>query len=183
MVRQECSHLTRDQIALLLRATPKDRDRLAFLLAYQHGLRVSEMIAITANDAVGGFLHIGRLKGSRNGVHSLIASPEPLWDEPSQVTAVVDTYQLRPDDRLFPCNRDYYEKLMKRIGLPLGIPRQLLHPHALRHSIAMHTVGKIDIHELMRYMGHKSLNSTGQYLRATDAQASAAVVRVLGGTK
>jgi type 1 fimbriae regulatory protein FimB len=183
MVRQELSHLTRDQIDALLRAAPRDRDRLALLLSYQHGLRVSEMIAITANDAAGGFLHIGRLKGSRNGVHSLISSPDPIWDEPSQVSAVVEAYQLGPDDRLFPHNRDYYEKLMKRVGIPLGIPRQLLHPHALRHSIAMHTVGKIDIHEVMRYMGHKSLNSTGQYLRATDAQASAAVVRVLGETK
>jgi integrase len=192
-------HLTQPQVKDLLRAIPNDRDRLCFLMIYLHGLRISEAVGGTSEtrdkegrvirrvqnppmlvkDAAGGYLTVPRLKGSNKTTHLLMAPSDPVLDEKALLEEVVTKHQLGPDDPLFPHCRSYYNTLMLEAGEKAGIPRHLCTPHKLKHSIAMHMVKKIDLKELQQYLGHRSLNSTAQYLHVTDAQASQAVVNVM----
>jgi hypothetical protein len=43
----------------------------------------------------------------------------------------------------------------------------------------MELVKSIGIEDLRQYIGHKSLNSTGQYLKVSDQTASAAVAKAM----
>jgi site-specific recombinase XerD len=40
-------------------------------------------------------------------------------------------------------------------------------------------IGKIQLNELQQYLGHKSLSSTGAYLKVSDTEACAAVADAL----
>lgn len=168
-------HLTQEQVKSLLRAVPNDRDRTALLVMYAHGLRVSEAISLRVSDVSGGYITVKRLKGSLKTTQLLIAHKDPLLDERTVLGDLIEAYNLGPSDILFPHPRLYYNRLMLKAGTAAGIPKHLCHPHALKHSIAMHMVKRISIDELKQYLGHRSLNSTGQYLRVDDAQASQAV--------
>ena len=56
----------------------------------------------------------------------------------------------------------------------------LAHPHSLKHSIARHSIKNgVGIEGLKTYLGHKTLSSTGMYLRIDDTEASAAIVAAL----
>jgi len=69
---------------------------------------------------------------------------------------------------------------MKRYGVAIGIPAHLVHPHSLKHSIARHSIKNgVGIEGLKTYLGHKTLSSTGMYLRIDDTEASAAIVAAL----
>src|SRR5262249_36670078 len=52
-----------------------------------------------------------------------------------------------------------------------------LHPHVLKHSIAMDMIREAGIENTRVYLGHKSGASTMEYLKPNDDEASAAVVR------
>lgn len=171
--------LTQSQVRDILRLIPNDRDRCALLVAYLHGLRISELTALRVKDTEGGYLNVKRLKGSKRTLQAVIYAPSDLvLDEASALKDVVRKYELGPDDRLFPKDPATYWRIMKRAGKLAGLPEALCHPHVLKHSIAMHLVRRMDIKDLQQYLGHKSLSSTGVYLDSTDAQASAAVAKV-----
>ena len=70
-------YVTEDEVERLIRAASKhewgDRDALMILMAYRHGLRVSELIGVqwAQVDLDAGRLRVRRLKGSDDSVHPL----------------------------------------------------------------------------------------------------------------
>lgn len=176
-------HLTQDQVKSLLRAIPDPRMRTAMLVTYLHGLRISETLGLRVKDVAGGYLVVQRLKGSKKTAQQLFSAQDPEMDEAGQIEDLITRCRLEPEDRLFLYNRNWYNRALIEAGQKAGIPRHLCHPHVLKHSIAMRMVKKIGIEELMAYMGHKNLSSTGMYLRVTDAQASRAVLAALEENK
>jgi integrase/recombinase XerD len=176
-------YITQDQVRSLLRLVPDDRDRCALLVAYLHGLRISEVCALTVEDISGGYLVVRRLKGSNKTTQGLIFSPlDTVLDERSALSDLLRKYKLAPGDRLFPKHISTYWRIMQRAGREAGLPQTVCHPHVLKHSIAMHLVRRISIEQLQCYLGHKSLGSTGVYLHVTDAEASSAVSRIFEGS-
>jgi integrase/recombinase XerD len=180
-------HLTQPQVKALLDAVPDPRHRTAFLVTYLHGLRISETVGLRVRDVASGYIIVPRLKGSMKTEHSLYR-PESLrahpqqsdWmDEAGQIEDIIAEHSLGAEDRLFPYHRSYLFRVLKAAGEKAGLPAHLCHPHVLKHSIAMRMVKRVGIEELKQYLGHKSLNSTGQYLRVSDAQASRAVLSAL----
>src|SRR5688500_3816315 len=72
------SHLTADEVDRLLTVAGGTgryghRDRTLLLVAYRHGLRVSELVDLrwTDVDLKAARLNVRRLKGSRSGTHPL----------------------------------------------------------------------------------------------------------------
>ena len=61
--------LTKSELDALLAATPEP-DRLMFLTAFNHGLRVSEVVNLDASNIVDGHLVVQRLKRSRDGLRN-----------------------------------------------------------------------------------------------------------------
>jgi site-specific recombinase XerD len=68
---------------------------------------------------------------------------------------------------------------MRKHAKAAGIPAHKRHPHILKHSIALQTIKTAGIENVRQHLGHKSLSSTGEYLRVSDEEASAAVSKAL----
>ena len=168
-------HLTKEQLLALLRAAKQksERDWLLFATCYLHGLRISEGLALTPQQVRDGFLSVQRLKGSFKTTQPLVEHPEPLLNEKPAIERAIAG--LAPDAKIFPrIDRVQAWRLMKRYGQQAGLPDHLLHPHALKHTAGMATISK-GIEFTRQYLGHKSISSTGAYLRVSDQAASAAV--------
>ena len=81
-VRRSREYLTPDEVEQLMAAAHGtgrhgDRDATLILVAYRHGLRVSELVALRWDqvDLKAGTLHVTRLKNGRPSVHP-IRGPE-----------------------------------------------------------------------------------------------------------
>jgi site-specific recombinase XerD len=156
----------------------RDRDWLMILVGFWHGLRASEVVGITAGCMCDGYLTVARLKGSLKTVQPLVSSSDPLLDE---ATGLFDyTREMHNDEKLFPVGRRHFYRIFNGYALAAGIPKRLAHPHILKHSIAMQSIATAGIENVRQYLGHKSMSSTGAYLKVSDTAASAAVTGALG---
>lgn len=155
------------------------RNFLMILVAYSHGLRASEVIALTPDAVKDGLLTVRRLKGSFRTEQPLVSSAETLLNERS---AWFDFVRNQPSNqRLFPITRQHFWRLIQRYAAAAGIPARKRHPHVLKHTIALQTIHSAGIDNVRQYLGHKSMASTGEYLKRTDAEASEAVACALRG--
>lgn len=167
-------HLSKDEIKSLLREVKKPLHKLMLKVTFLHGLRVSETINLTKEDIRDSYVKVQRLKGSLKTVQPYVSSTDPEIDEAKELHALYGT--LKPGERLFPMTRNGVFKLMQRAGVKAGIPLHKLHPHALKHSCAMAGIKTTGIENVRQYLGHKTISSTGEYLRVADDEASKAVM-------
>jgi len=141
------------------------------LVAYWHGLRVSELVTLTHNNVQDNQLVVKRLKGSEKTTHDLVESNEDVFNEKKYL----NEYVSKIHGKLFPITRFGFYKIMRKYGKRAGLPRGICHPHVLKHSIAKHVVDNITITKLQKYLGHTNLNSTAAYTKPTDREACEAV--------
>lgn len=169
-------HLTRYELySLLLKAKEhSERDWLMLLVGYWHGLRAGEIVSLRAANIVGDNLTVQRSKGSLKTTQPLVKHPDALFNE-------YDAMKKRMADvglgRLFPITRNQLWRIVQKYGIAAGIEWHKLHPHVLKHSIAMHSIREAGIENVRQHLGHKNLSSTGSYLRVSDEQASNAVFK------
>jgi integrase/recombinase XerD len=164
--------------ALLHAAKAKrERDWLMFLVAYTHALRASELLSLTAKNIENGHLVVQRLKGSLRTIQPLLTNRDPLFDERN---ALIEwAKKSNPGDPIFSVTRQRFWQLVREYGNAIGIARHKLHPHSFRHSCALHSIKKAGVENVRQYLGHRSMSSTGEYLRVSDEEASAAVTKAL----
>jgi site-specific recombinase XerD len=143
------------------------------LVAYWHGLRASEVVHIKRADVSDGYLTVRRLKGSLKTVQPLVHHKTKLLDERPSLERFVNS--MAPNQIVFPVSRVWFWRLVQRYAKAASIPARKAHPHALKHSIAMHTIQIAGIENVRQWLGHKSMSSTGAYLRVTDDRAAQAV--------
>lgn len=178
--RLRLAALTREELLLFLAWQWFDENpihRLMYKVAFWHGLRVSELISLTKENIRDGNITVQRLKGSLATVQPFVAHPNPLLNEADDLREMYS--QLQAGERLFPWDRSWVRKLMQRAGTQVGIPAYKMHPHALKHTIAILTIRKAGIEHVRVRLGHKSIGSTGEYLKATEEQASEAVTSAM----
>jgi type 1 fimbriae regulatory protein FimB len=154
-----------------------DRDWLMILMAYWHGLRATEVVTLTAGCIEDAFLTVHRLKGSRRTTQPLIEHDELLLNERPAVVEYIRF--MHRDEKLFPVTRQTFWRLVKRHGKTAGLPIHKCTPHAAKHSCAMSLINKVGIHNTQTWLGHKSMSSTGEYLKVSDQQASEAVLAAI----
>jgi integrase/recombinase XerD len=174
--------LSKPELIALLSAAKvrKTRDWLMILVAYCHGLRASEVTRIQADAVKDGHLTVARLKGSLRTVQPLVSDENPLLDESTALYAFANS--LHGKQRLFPITRQHFWRLVQRYAEAAGIPERKRHPHVLKHTIAMQVIKNAGIENTRQYLGHKSMSSTGAYLKVSDATASEAVALALKGS-
>src|SRR5215475_8915178 len=129
------------------------RDATMILLAFRHGLRVAELVALTWDqvDFGQGLLHVARLKHGVPSVH-------PLGGE--EIRALRRLRREQPEGRhLFQTERDApmtpagFRKTLARIGeaSALAFP---VHPHMLRHACGFKLANDgQDTRMLQHYLG------------------------------
>jgi len=147
-------------------------DHLMILIAFNHGLRVSEVLDLTTANFVGGYLIVQRLKGSEKTAQKLLPNE----------AALLASYTISSCGRLFPIHRQTAWRHVKKLGIAAGIPAFKCTPHALKHTCAKTGLaGGMTLPELQTYLGHKSGSSTMVYLREDDEVASKAFAAAAGG--
>jgi len=160
-------YLTEREIEKLIKAAGENRwghrDATALLIAYRHGLRASELVALRWDDIdfQSGKLHVRRAKGGTASVHpiggrELRALRRLKREAPASVYVFVS-------ERLAPLSVAGYQRMVARAGEAAGLPF-LVHSHMLRHSCGYKLANDgQDTRAIQHYLGHKSINSTVRY--------------------
>jgi len=184
--RGQMTFLTPAETLAVLKAAKQrsTRDWAMILLAYRHGLRASEVcrLKLTDIDQKAGSISIRRLKGSLLTVQTLFQHRgQPLLDE---MAAIRSWLRKRPADGsnyLFTSqkggklNRTQFFRVFQTVAQLAGLPVEKRHPHVLKHSLASHLVaGNVNLALIRQALGHRSINSTMQYVGTSDGQAAEA---------
>ena len=171
-------HLSKDELLRLLAAARNhsEMEYLAILIGYWHGLRVSEITGprgFTPECVRDGYLTIQRLKGSLRTTQPLVSHENPLLNERDQIIALIANSE--PGKPVFHFTRHRFWMIMRQHCKTAGIAEHKAHPHILKHSIAMQSIKSAGIENVRAYLGHKSISSTGAYLKVDDDVASTAI--------
>jgi type 1 fimbriae regulatory protein FimB len=145
------------------------RDHALMLMAFRHGLRVSELIDVRLKDIdlETARLYVRRKKGS-------LSTHQPIeGDELRAIRAWLRERELRADPRsayLFlsergPMTRQAFNYLVAEAGKRAKL-RFHVHPHMLRHSTGYYLANRNhDTRLIQDYLGHRNIAHTVRYTR------------------
>jgi type 1 fimbriae regulatory protein FimB/type 1 fimbriae regulatory protein FimE len=166
--RRSREYLTPEEAERLIRDAGKlgrhgQRDAALLTLAYRHGLRVSELVALRWDviDLKQGLLHVNRLKNGIASVHPL-RGPE-LRALRKMARQYPETPYVFVTERQGPLTPDTVRKIISRAGeaAKLGFP---VHPHMLRHACGYKLANEgHDTRSIQHYLGHKNIQHTVRY--------------------
>jgi len=139
------------------------RDATLILLAYRHGLRVSEIIALRWDqvDLSQGLLHVNRSKNGTTSTHPL-GGPEIRALRRLQ-RDYPETPYVFVTERKGPLTDSNVRKMVARAGRKanIGFP---MHPHMLRHACGYKLANDgHDTRAIQHYMGHRNIQHTVRY--------------------
>ena len=146
------------------------RDSTMILIAFRHGLRVSELVALRWDqvDFKRSTLHVNRIKNGVDSVHPL-RGPE-LRALRKLKREYPDTPYLFVTERGGPITDHTVRKIVARAGENAGIPFPV-HPHMLRHSCGYKLANNgHDTRALQHYLGHKNIQHTVRYTELSSAR-------------
>jgi integrase len=156
-------HLSKDEVLVLIKAARGNRngvrDAAAIRLAFNHALRVGELVDLRWGDIRWDErkIMVRRLKGSRSGEH-------PLTEEDKRALGPLrGRGRQRPSDTVFGITAVGFRKMLSRLELPADLAELNVHPHMLRHAAGYDMVGRADLQVRAAYMGHKRLENTERY--------------------
>lgn len=166
--RREREHLTPHEVNKLMKAAKSmgrhgHRDSTMILLAYRHGLRVSELVRLKwlQVDLYQGLLYVHRRKGGVHTTHPLAgieirALRKLKRDYP-------ETDFLFISERKGPLTDHSFRKIVTRAGEAAKLSFNI-HPHMLRHATGFKLANDgIDTRSIQHYLGHKSIRHTTRY--------------------
>jgi type 1 fimbriae regulatory protein FimB len=182
----EMQALSQNEIlsVLKLAASESKRNHAMILLAYKHGLRASEVcqLKISNIDLRNGTIVIKRSKGSLKSSQDLLDLPgQPLVSEKRVLKAWLDeraTYNDRSDFLFLSqkgggLDRSAFFRVFQSVAKRAGLPADKQHPHCLKHSLGYFLVEQgVPLPSIQQMLGHRSLASTGVYLRVNDEHAN-----------
>ena len=161
-------HLLPSEVEVMFKAA-KDvgrhghRDATLILLAYRHGLRISELVALRWEqvDFSNGTIHINRLKQGVSATHPL-RGPELRALRQLQ-RDYPDSPYLFVSERRAAMAAATARNIIVRAGALAGLPFPV-HPHMLRHACGFYLASKgHDTRAIQAYLGHKNIQHTVRY--------------------
>ena len=176
-------YLDRNEVEALLKAPDAatrsgTRDRAMLRLAYNAGLRVSELVGLGHDDVRMPQLDEVRVTGKGRRTRVL-----PLWKETADALAAwLSIRPETPDRHMFlnAMGRGMTRRgFAKRLALHTttaariqpSITRRTVTPHVLRHACALNILEATgDIRKVSLWLGHQSLQTTEMYLRTDPAE-------------
>jgi site-specific recombinase XerD len=167
--RRPREYLTPKEVERLIAATKKRtrryslRDATMILVAFRHGLRVSELCSLTWDqiDFSQGMLHVRRLKGG-------IPSVQQIGGEEMRMLRALKREDnagryVFMTERGAPMTAAGFRKLLARLGEAVKFPFPI-HPHMLRHACGYKLANDgQDTRALQHYLGHKNIMHTVRY--------------------
>ena len=160
------SHLTESEVDQIMKSAKQgrygQRDWLMVLMAFRHGLRVSELCDLKWSDVdfEQGTIYIRRLKGSKDSTHYLESEEtRPL----KSLKKKSNGPYIFESERGGPISSAGFRKQLARWGekAELGFP---INPHMLRHACGYALANRgMDTRSLQAYLGHSSITHTVRY--------------------
>ena len=160
-------YLTQAEVERLIAAAGDNRnghrDATMVLVAYRHGLRAAEVVALRwdAIDFGHGRMHVSRAKSGSPSVHPLsgreLRALRRLQREQEQSPFVFTS------ERGSPFTPAGFRKMVARLGMAakFDVP---IHPHMLRHACGYKLANDgVDTRSLQAYLGHKNIQHTVRY--------------------
>lgn len=185
------SYLDLDEIKALLQAPDRSswlgrRDHALMLLAILTGVRVTELVTLTAgNVSLATGAHI-KVTGKGRKRRTITLTPEAV----AVLREWLRERQGQPEDPVFPTrrgtllSRDAVERLIAKHAHAAAthctsLSSKRLTPHTLRHTNAMLLrAGNIDIATIALWLGHESTKATRIYEHADPKLKEQAVARI-----
>jgi integrase len=161
-------HLTPDEVERLIKAAKGNRwghrDSTMILIAYRHGLRVSELTGLEWSQVAfkTGNLHVRRVKKGSPSTH-------PLQGDETRALRVLQREQEPKSPFIFTSERGSpfttagFASLIARAGEGARIGFKC-HPHMLRHACGFALANaEHDTRSIQSYLGHKNIQHTVRY--------------------
>jgi type 1 fimbriae regulatory protein FimB/type 1 fimbriae regulatory protein FimE len=140
------------------------RDATMILVAYRHGLRVSELVDLRWDqvDFTTATLHVRRVKQGTPSTHPIngdeLRALRRLHREQQPTAPFVFT-----SERGAPFTTAGFARMVERAGVVVKLPFKV-HPHMLRHACGYALANKgHDTRALQAYLGHKNIQHTVRY--------------------
>ncbi|MCT4737232.1 tyrosine-type DNA invertase [Raoultella ornithinolytica] len=176
-------YLSGSEISLLLQtvltSSPSLRDYCMILMAFVHGLRVSELISMRLEDyePLSMRLHVRRLKGGFSTIHPLLPDENitlQRWLNERKNWSGNTLPWMFLSQRGENMSRQRFYQLLRRYGEKAGLPVRV-HPHMLRHACGFELAERgNDTRLIQDYLGHRNIRHTVRYTAANSARFSSA---------
>ena len=161
-------YLTQDEVNALMEAAGESgrhghRDTTLILMAYRHGLRVSELVSLRWDqvDLKQGLLHVSRRKNGTPSTHPL-RGPEIRALRRLQ-RDYPETQYVFVSERKGPMTASNVRKMLARAGQEGKLPFPV-HPHMLRHACGFKLANDgHDTRSVQHYLGHRNIQHTVRY--------------------
>jgi integrase len=147
------------------------RDKLIFLLAFEAGLRASEVGNLKKEDFNNNNeLYCKRLKGSNNNTIRLTKETSKLLtkyikDDPNDTDYI---FISRKGEQI---TKFTLNKLCKKYFTLAGLPEDKAHFHSIKHTAGVYLAEQgLDIKEVQYMLGHKKTDNTMKYFTFTTKQ-------------
>ena len=161
-------HLTETELEKLILAAKDNRwghrDATMILVAFRHGLRVSELVDLRWDqvDFRTATLHVRRVKQGTPSTHPIMGDElralRRLQREQEPEAPFVFT-----SERGAPFTTAGFARMVERAGVSAVLPFKA-HPHMLRHACGYALANKgHDTRALQAYLGHKNIQHTVRY--------------------
>ena len=161
-------YLTEREVERLMKAASGNRwghrDATAILIAYRHGLRASEVVALRWDyiELASGRMHARRAKGGAASVHP-IGARESRALRKLQREAPSPSPYVFVSERGSPLSVAGYQRMVARAGEAARFGF-LVHSHMLRHGCGYKLANDgQDTRAIQHYLGHRSIASTVRY--------------------
>jgi len=167
------------------------RNRVMFLLAYDGALRREELVTLEIGDFDFAYRQVRvRAEHAKNGAERIVGYGEKVTSPLLQVylqhrrslSAKRGPLFLSEShrNRAEPMSLIMWSKIVQGIAQRAGTPR--FTTHTTRHLRLTHLArAKMDLHEIARYAGHRSLQTTMLYIHLSGVELTTAVSRGLAG--
>ena len=185
-------YLSSEQVLSILQVANEvgPRELCMFALAFQHGLRASEIANLKLADVQHGQIFVRRAKKSLQTRQPLQSHSNPLLDEPTILAAWLTVREDNGTDFLFTSrqknsdgnaiSRRQVYNLFESIAIRAGIPHGLRNPHQLKHALAsLLTRNGVTLAYVQQALGHKHISSTVRYTHVSQSEAAAKVSGVM----
>lgn len=166
-------YLTSDEIELMLAAAlttnSGKRDYCLILLAFRHGMRISEVLGLSYRDfdMGAGRINVRRLKNGFSTIHPLEVDERQAinaWScERSGWKGADKSDLVFLSRRGTALSRQQAYRIVRRAGEKAGIVIET-HPHMLRHSCGFELAERgTDTRLIQDYLGHRNIRHTVRY--------------------
>jgi integrase len=161
-------HLTETELDKLMQAAKGNRwghrDATMILVAWRHGLRVSELVDLRWDqiDFASATLHVRRVKRGTPATHPIMGDElralRRLQREQEPKSPFVFT-----SERGGPFTTAGFARMLERAGAEAKLALKV-HPHMLRHACGFALANKgHDTRALQAYLGHRNIQHTVRY--------------------